>query len=190
MQWFEKRLPIGGLIHSSFVAYPTPRNLNYWWTFGGILSFMLGVQIVTGIVLAMHYTPHVDMAFNSVEDDHARRELRLAAALSARQRRLDVLPRRLHPHVPRHLLRLLQGAARGAVDPRRHHLPADDGDRLHGLRAGLGADELLGGDRHHQSVLRHSRRRRHASSPGCGAATRSAIRRSTASSRCTTCCRS
>src|SRR5476651_515545 len=67
LQWFEKRLPIGGLIHSSFVAYPTPRNLNYWWTFGGILSFMLGVQIVTGIVLAMHYTPHVDFAFKSVE---------------------------------------------------------------------------------------------------------------------------
>jgi ubiquinol-cytochrome c reductase cytochrome b/c1 subunit len=66
-QWFEKRLPIGGLIHSSFVAYPTPRNLNYWWTFGGILSFMLGVQIITGIVLAMHYTPHVDLAFKSVE---------------------------------------------------------------------------------------------------------------------------
>ena len=68
LQWLEKRLPIGGLIHSSFVAYPTPRNLNYWWTFGGILSFMLGVQIVTGIVLAMHYTPHVDIAFKSVED--------------------------------------------------------------------------------------------------------------------------
>jgi quinol-cytochrome oxidoreductase complex cytochrome b subunit len=67
LQWFESRLPIGGLIHSSFVAYPTPRNLNYWWTFGGILSFMLGVQIVTGIILVMHYTPHVDMAFNSVE---------------------------------------------------------------------------------------------------------------------------
>jgi ubiquinol-cytochrome c reductase cytochrome b/c1 subunit len=67
MQWLEKRLPIGGLIHSSFVAYPTPRNLNYWWTFGGILAFMLGVQIITGIVLAMHYTPHVDLAFNSVE---------------------------------------------------------------------------------------------------------------------------
>jgi ubiquinol-cytochrome c reductase cytochrome b/c1 subunit len=67
LQWFEKRLPIGGLIHSSFVAYPTPRNLNYWWTFGGILSFMLGVQIITGIVLAMHYTPHADLAFKSVE---------------------------------------------------------------------------------------------------------------------------
>jgi len=67
LQWFEKRLPIGGLVNSSFVAYPTPRNLNYLWTFGGILAFMLGVQIITGIVLAMHYTPHVDFAFRSVE---------------------------------------------------------------------------------------------------------------------------
>src|ERR1043165_10201606 len=67
LQWFERRLPIRGRVHSSFVSYPVPRNLNYWWTFGGILSFMLGVQIVTGVVLAMHYTPHVDMAFNSVE---------------------------------------------------------------------------------------------------------------------------
>src|ERR1700737_2362976 len=67
MQWLERRLPIFGLINLSFVAYPTPRNLNYWWTFGGILSFMLAVQIVTGVVLAMHYTPEASMAFNSVE---------------------------------------------------------------------------------------------------------------------------
>src|SRR3954468_4085571 len=67
LKWFERRLPIMGLVHSSFVAYPTPRNLNYWWTFGGILSFMLAAQIVTGLVLAMHFTPHVDHAFNSVE---------------------------------------------------------------------------------------------------------------------------
>ena len=67
MKWLEARLPIASLVHSSFVDYPTPRNLNYWWTFGAILSFMLGVQIVTGIVLVMHYTPHADLAFNSVE---------------------------------------------------------------------------------------------------------------------------
>ena len=67
LQWLEKRLPIGGLMYDSFVAYPTPRNLNYWWTFGGILTFMLGVQIITGIVLAMHYTPNEALAFNSVE---------------------------------------------------------------------------------------------------------------------------
>jgi ubiquinol-cytochrome c reductase cytochrome b/c1 subunit len=67
MKWMEARLPIAGLVHSSFIAYPTPRNLNYWWTFGGILSFMLAAQIVTGIILVMHYTPHESMAFNSVE---------------------------------------------------------------------------------------------------------------------------
>jgi ubiquinol-cytochrome c reductase cytochrome b subunit len=66
-KWFESRLPIVGLIHSSFVVFPNPRNLNYWWTFGGILAFMLVAQIITGVVLAMHYTPHASMAFNSVE---------------------------------------------------------------------------------------------------------------------------
>jgi ubiquinol-cytochrome c reductase cytochrome b/c1 subunit len=66
-KWLESRLPIIGLVHSSFVAYPTPKNLNYFWTFGGILMVMLVVQIISGIVLAMHYTPHVDMAFQSVE---------------------------------------------------------------------------------------------------------------------------
>src|SRR5215204_1407107 len=67
LKWIERRLPIMGLMHSSFVAYPTPRNLNYWWTFGAILSMMLGLQIVTGVILAMHYTPHADLAFKSVE---------------------------------------------------------------------------------------------------------------------------
>jgi len=66
-RWFESRLPIGGLVHSSFIAYPTPRNLNYWWTFGAILSFMLVAQIVTGVILAMHYTPQTTLAFASVE---------------------------------------------------------------------------------------------------------------------------
>ena len=67
MKWMERRLPIASLVYSSFIAYPIPRNLNYWWTFGGILAFMLAVQILTGIVLAMHYTPNVNLAFNSVE---------------------------------------------------------------------------------------------------------------------------
>ena len=66
-KWFESRLPIAGLMHSSFVAYPVPRNINYLWTFGAILSFMLIAQIVTGIILAMHYVPEVSMAFGSVE---------------------------------------------------------------------------------------------------------------------------
>jgi ubiquinol-cytochrome c reductase cytochrome b/c1 subunit len=67
LAWFERRLPVLGLLKSSFVDYPTPRNLNYWWTFGGILTVVLMVQIVTGIVLVMHYTPSSAAAFDSVE---------------------------------------------------------------------------------------------------------------------------
>ena len=99
---------------------------------------------------------------------HARRELRLAAALLARQRRLDVLLCRLHPHLPRHVLRLLQGTARGAVAARHRHLPADDGDRLHGLRAALGPDELLGRHRHHLAVRRDPGDRQLADPPAVG----------------------
>src|SRR5271154_3720834 len=72
-RWFESRLPIVGLVHSSFIAYPTPRNLNYFWTFGAILTFMLVAQIVTGVVLAMHYVPSATMAFASV--DHIMRDV-------------------------------------------------------------------------------------------------------------------
>jgi ubiquinol-cytochrome c reductase cytochrome b/c1 subunit len=67
-RWFESRLPLFGLVHSSFIAYPVPRNLNYMWTFGAILSFMLGAQIVTGIVLAMHFIPSSTQAFSSVDN--------------------------------------------------------------------------------------------------------------------------
>lgn len=66
-KWLDTRLPILRLAHDSFVDFPTPKNLNYWWTFGGILTFCLMIQVVTGIVLTMHYTPHADMAFSSVE---------------------------------------------------------------------------------------------------------------------------
>ncbi len=67
-KWLERRLPILSFMYDSFVAYPTPKNLNYLWTFGAILSFMLVAQIITGVVLAMHYTPEVTLAFNSVEN--------------------------------------------------------------------------------------------------------------------------
>ena len=66
-RWLDSRLPIIRLANDTIITFPTPKNLNYWWTFGGILSMMLGLQIVTGIILAMHYVPHVDYAFNSVE---------------------------------------------------------------------------------------------------------------------------
>ena len=65
-KWFNDRLPLLTL-SNHLTEYPTPKNLNYWWTFGGILTFCLITQIVTGIILAMHYVAHADLAFGSVE---------------------------------------------------------------------------------------------------------------------------
>jgi ubiquinol-cytochrome c reductase cytochrome b subunit len=66
-RWLDTRLPLLRFANDTMLDFPTPKNLNYWWTFGGIAAFVLMAQIVTGIVLAMHYTPHVDLAFNSIE---------------------------------------------------------------------------------------------------------------------------
>ncbi len=66
-RWVDERLPILSVVRGQLVDFPTPRNLNYWWTFGGILATMLVIQILTGIVLVMHFTPHTSMAFDSVE---------------------------------------------------------------------------------------------------------------------------
>lgn len=65
-KWVHRRLPIVGLIYDT-IMIPTPKNLNWMWIWGIVLFFCLVLQIVTGIVLVMHYTPHADMAFASVE---------------------------------------------------------------------------------------------------------------------------
>ena len=67
VKWIDERLPIFSFAQEHLVDYPAPRNLNYWWNFGSLAGIFLVIQIMTGIVLAMHYTPHVDHAFNSVE---------------------------------------------------------------------------------------------------------------------------
>jgi ubiquinol-cytochrome c reductase cytochrome b subunit len=66
-RWLDSRLPLLRFANDTMTTFPTPRNLNVWYTFGGILTFCLGVQIVTGIVLAMHYVPNSGLAFDSVE---------------------------------------------------------------------------------------------------------------------------
>ncbi len=66
-KWFDARLPLPRLVYDSFVAYPVPRNLNYAYAFGGILAIMLIIQILTGVVLAMHYSSNTALAFGSVE---------------------------------------------------------------------------------------------------------------------------
>jgi ubiquinol-cytochrome c reductase cytochrome b/c1 subunit len=66
-KWMDSRLPVIRMAYDTVLDFPTPRNLNYMWTFGGILAFCLGVQIVTGIVLAMHYAADTTIAFDSIE---------------------------------------------------------------------------------------------------------------------------
>ncbi|MBJ7485288.1 cytochrome b N-terminal domain-containing protein [Brevundimonas sp.] len=65
-KWLDTRLPIVRF-GADYLSLPTPKNLNYWYTFGGILTLCLVIQIATGIVLAMHYTPNTELAFASVE---------------------------------------------------------------------------------------------------------------------------
>ena len=65
-KWVETRLPVIGLIYDTLMI-PTPKNLNWMWIWGIVLVFCLVLQIATGVVLVMHYTPHVDMAFASIE---------------------------------------------------------------------------------------------------------------------------
>jgi ubiquinol-cytochrome c reductase cytochrome b subunit len=68
MVWLDERLPMPRLVYNAVGAgYPVPRNLNYFWNFGVLAGFALVIQIVTGIVLAMHYAANSAIAFNSVE---------------------------------------------------------------------------------------------------------------------------
>ena len=67
LNWIEFRLPIVSYIEKEYKDYPMPKNCNYFWSFGALATILLVVLIVSGIFLAMNYTPHTDMAFDSVE---------------------------------------------------------------------------------------------------------------------------
>ncbi len=67
VRWIEYRLPVFSTSKAFLVDYPAPRNLNYWWNFGSLAGIALVLQILTGVVLAMHYTPNAELAFKSVE---------------------------------------------------------------------------------------------------------------------------
>jgi len=65
MRWTKN--PLLAFINSHIIDYPTPINLNYFWSFGSLAGFCLVLQIITGVFLAMHYAANIDIAFNSVE---------------------------------------------------------------------------------------------------------------------------
>ena len=67
VRWIDYRLPVFSYMHEEYRNYPMPKNLNYFWNFGALATIALILLMATGIVLAMHYTPHIDLAFDSVE---------------------------------------------------------------------------------------------------------------------------
>ncbi len=67
VRWVDERLPVFTYLDHEYNRFPMPKNLNYWWNFGALASVVLVLMIVTGVMLAMQYTPHVDYAFESVE---------------------------------------------------------------------------------------------------------------------------
>ena len=73
-KWIDDRLPIISGLENALKKHPYPKNLSYMWSFGSILGIALLVQIITGILLAMHYVPNTEMAFESVE--HIMRDVR------------------------------------------------------------------------------------------------------------------
>nr|ALO76705.1 cytochrome b [Popillia sp. POP01] len=62
----RKASPMLKIINNSIIDLPTPSNISAWWNFGSLLGLCLSIQIITGIFLAMHFTAHIDLAFNSV----------------------------------------------------------------------------------------------------------------------------
>ncbi len=67
-KWMDQQLPLPRFIYNSVGAgYPAPRNLNYFWNFGSLAGLFLVIQIITGVILAMHYAANADIAFDSVE---------------------------------------------------------------------------------------------------------------------------
>ncbi len=68
MRYMDEKLPLPRFVYNAVGAgYPVPRNLNYFWNFGVLAGAALAIQIVTGIILAMHYRSDMAVAFNSVE---------------------------------------------------------------------------------------------------------------------------
>ena len=100
-KWLDERLPVNRLVYDQLVAFPTPRNLNYLWTFGGILALCLVVQLITGIVLAMHYQPSGEEAFNSL--DHIRRNVNYGWLIQPMHQRVSLDSSRAWSRSPRRL---------------------------------------------------------------------------------------
>src|ERR1700680_3901407 len=128
IRWIDYRLPIFTFLHHELHEYPTPRNLNYWWNFGSLAGIVLVIMIVSGIVLAMHYTPESTMAFDS--------EIGRASCLPIYAAQLELLVE----------FRLAGRDRAGDHDRQRHragdalHAGIDDGVRLGDRKSVVSSD--------------------------------------------------
>nr|YP_009455565.1 cytochrome b [Xenoturbella japonica]BBC14903.1 cytochrome b [Xenoturbella japonica] len=62
----RKTHPVMKIANAALIDLPSPSNISVWWNFGSLLGLFLTMQMITGIILAMHYTSEVDMAFDSI----------------------------------------------------------------------------------------------------------------------------
>ncbi len=67
INWVDTRMPVFTMMQKEYGAFPTPKNFNYFWNFGALAMITLVIMMITGIFLAMHYTPQSDLAFESVQ---------------------------------------------------------------------------------------------------------------------------
>ena len=142
--WIDRRFPLTALWRSQVSEYYAPKNFNFWYYFGSLALLVLANQIDHGNLPDDELQALGDRSVRIDRIHHARRQLGLDDPLSAYDRRLGFLHRRLSAHVPCAALWLAPQAARVAVDIRLPDILGADGRGLHGLCAAVGQHELLG----------------------------------------------
>lgn len=138
-----KTHPILGLLNSYMVDSPQPANLSYMWNFGSLLGLCLGIQIVTGVTLAMHYTPSVDLAFISVE--HIMRDVNYGWLI--RYLHANVASFFLYLCIPtywaRVILRIIQITTNTTMINWSYHVGSNDGNCVLGLRLTIRTNVIM-----------------------------------------------
>ena len=132
MRFFDEKLPLPRLVYNAVGAgYPVPRNLSYMWNFGVLAGFFLVVQIVTGIILAMHYAANAQVAFATTE--HIMRDVNwgwMLRYLHANGASFFFIV--VYIHIFRGRFYSSYKAPREMIWLLAWSSSADDGDRLHG----------------------------------------------------------
>jgi len=128
-RWLDTRLPILRFVDDTLTTFPTPRNLNFWYSFGGILTFCLGIRFSRASCSRCTMSPLPILPLTASKH-HARRELWLAVALHARETAPRCSSSRSTSIFFAAFTTLLQGTARDPVDSGCPHLRADDRDSV------------------------------------------------------------